>query len=107
MEQQMGLTIDGAEVLTAGRMDVIDPATEQVIGSAPEADREHVERAVTAAAKAFPDWAAASAERTEPLREAAQRIRLAADELGRLTTLEQGKPLAAAVGEAMATAQFF
>jgi acyl-CoA reductase-like NAD-dependent aldehyde dehydrogenase len=107
MVQQMGLTIDGSEVLAADGIDVIDPATEQVIGSAPDAGREHVDRAVTAAAKAFPDWAAASEGRTEPLREAARRIRAAADELGRLTTLEQGKPLAAAVGESMATAQFF
>jgi acyl-CoA reductase-like NAD-dependent aldehyde dehydrogenase len=106
MRPLSGLTIDGAEVQTAERIDVIDPSSGQVIGTAPDATQAHVAQAVAAAARAFPAWAADSDARTAPLREAAARVRSAAEELAWLTTREQGKPLAAAVGEAMAAAQF-
>ena len=41
-----------------GTIDVIGAATEAVIGTIPEGTPADVERAVTAAAAAFPDWAA-------------------------------------------------
>jgi len=107
MHPPAGLTIDGDAVHTTDQIEVIDPATEKVVGTAPDASRDDVEHAVDAAARAFRAWAADSDVRTVALRETAQRVRDAADELGRLTTAEQGKPLAAAVGEAQAVAQFF
>ena len=107
MHLPVGLTIDGAAVHTIDQIEVIDPASETVIGVAPDASRADVEHAVDAAARAFRAWACDSDVRTVASRETAQRVRDAADELGRLTTREQGKPLAAAVGEAHAVAQFF
>ncbi|WP_330477941.1 aldehyde dehydrogenase family protein [Streptomyces platensis] len=49
-----------------GRYEVIDPATEEVVGLAPEASREQVHAAASAAAGAFPAWS-----RTPPQRRAA------------------------------------
>jgi acyl-CoA reductase-like NAD-dependent aldehyde dehydrogenase len=107
MHLPVGLTIDGAAVHTIDQIEVIDPASEKLVGIAPDASRADVEHAVDAAARAFRAWASDSDARTVALRETAQRVRDAADELGRLTTREQGKPLAAAVSEAFAVAQFF
>src|SRR5246127_1337479 len=107
MHLPLGLTIDGAAIHTIDQIEVIDPASERLVGTAPDAGRADVEHAVEAAARAFRAWASDSDARTVTLRETAQRVRDAADELGRLTTCEQGKPLAAAVGEALAVAQFF
>ncbi len=107
MHPPAGLTIDGDAVDTVDQIEVIDPASEKVVGIAPDASRDDVEHAVDAAARAFRGWASDSDIRTAALRETAKRVRDAAAELGRLTTREQGKPLAAAVGEAQAVAQFF
>lgn len=106
MRSSPGLVIDGAEVDADERIDVIDPSSERIIGTAPDASQDHVAQAVAAAARAFPAWAANSDARTVALRAAAARVRSAVDELAWLTTREQGKPLAAAVGEATAAAQF-
>lgn len=49
-----------------GHYEVIDPATEEVVGLAPEASREQVHEAASAAREAFPAWS-----RTPPQRRAA------------------------------------
>ncbi len=50
-----------------GTYDVVNPATEAVVGQAPEASVEQVEAATAAAAEAFPAWSRTSpAERSEP-----------------------------------------
>ena len=55
-----GLYIDGSWVEAAsGRYDVVNPATEQVITSAPDASVAQVEQAIGAARNAFEPWAAA------------------------------------------------
>ena len=43
-------------------IEVIDPATEEVVESVPSGGPEDVDRAVKAAAGAFPEWAATDAE---------------------------------------------
>jgi acyl-CoA reductase-like NAD-dependent aldehyde dehydrogenase len=107
MHPAAGLTIDGAAVHTIDQIEVVDPASEKVVAIAPDASRQDVEHAVDAAARAFRAWASDSDGRAAALHETARRVHDAADELGRLTTQEQGKPLVAAVGEAHAVAQFF
>ncbi len=52
------MTIDGADAPSAARSTVIDPCVERPIATYPEAGPEHLERAVAAAAAAFPAWAA-------------------------------------------------
>ena len=57
-----GEWVDGGE----GTYDIVNPATEQVVGGAPEASADDVHRAAQAAADAFPAWS-----RTDPRERAA------------------------------------
>ena len=75
-------------------IEVIDPATEEVLDVVPAGVPADVERAVAAAGSAFPEWRRTTAvERAQLLHEAAAKMRLHFDELARLLTLEEGKPL--------------
>jgi aldehyde dehydrogenase (NAD+) len=84
------------------RFDVLNPATEQVIASAPDATRDDLDRAIAAARAAFPGWAATPIEdRKAALNAMGQAIMANADAFKRLLTNEQGKPHAEAEGEVM------
>ncbi len=88
--------------------DVINPATEEVVLPVPFGDGSDARAAIEAAAAAQPAWAAMNPyERAAILRRAADLMRLRAPELGRVTTLESGKPLAQAVGEWTVAADLF
>ena len=54
------LLIDGALHPGASTIDVINPATGQLLAVAPRADSIQTERAVAAANRAFPNWSALS-----------------------------------------------
>src|SRR5947199_10517200 len=55
---------------------VINPANEEVIAEVPYGDREDTARAVAAAARAFPEWAAKTAyERAAILKRTAELMR--------------------------------
>ncbi len=56
--------INGAWVPSTGKgtLEVIDSATEEVFATIPEGTPEDVDKAVEAAAAAFPAWAATSRE---------------------------------------------
>jgi acyl-CoA reductase-like NAD-dependent aldehyde dehydrogenase len=70
------------------------PATGESIGEVAQGDREDAGRAVAAARKAFPGWASATAfERADALRRIADACERRRDELARVCTLDQGKPL--------------
>lgn len=72
---------------------VLNPANEQVIGQAPDATREDLDRAVAAARAAFPAWAALPIEKRRAyLTAMAEAILANIDPLKRLLTSEQGKP---------------
>jgi aldehyde dehydrogenase (NAD+) len=45
--------IDGELVSTAGTLDVLNPANEQVVGSVPACGKDELDRAVAAARRAF------------------------------------------------------
>ncbi|WDF75114.1 aldehyde dehydrogenase family protein [Novosphingobium sp. KACC 22771] len=94
MDHAFRLLIDGALVDGAGAMPVINPATGQVFATAPRADAGQLDAAVAAAGRAFPGWAARSyAERRAFLERFADGVEARFEELARLMTLEQGKPL--------------
>jgi succinate-semialdehyde dehydrogenase / glutarate-semialdehyde dehydrogenase len=81
--------------------DVINPATGQAIGRVPFAAAEDTDRAIAAAAAAFGAWRDAGPDGRAPvLRRAAALIHERAAQIGRVMTLEGGKPLAEATGEA-------
>lgn len=86
---------------------VVNPATGDVLGSVPNLGATEAERAVTAADEALPAWRARSAsERSAVLRRWNELILRNLEDLARLLTAEQGKPLAEAVGEIRYAASF-
>src|SRR5882757_2458256 len=102
------MLINGRLVAGAQTLDVINPATEEVLAVAPRADLAQLNQAVAAARSAFPRWAATPLkERAELLNELADAIEERQGELGRLLTEEQGKPLPHAMGEALGAAGIF
>jgi acyl-CoA reductase-like NAD-dependent aldehyde dehydrogenase len=85
---------------TGSRIPVADPATGEAFDEVPAATAEEVDRAVAAAAGAFPDWRRAdAAERAGLLGRLADAAEAGAAELVALLTREQGKPTLEAQGE--------
>ena len=73
---------------------VINPATEEIIGEAPRGTPQDAASAVEAARLAFPEWRDTPAiQRAAALRSVAGSIRAHHNELVRLLTMEEGKPL--------------
>ncbi|MGJ7485997.1 NAD-dependent succinate-semialdehyde dehydrogenase [Variovorax sp. LT2P21] len=106
--KQAGL-IDGEWVQADGgrTVDVTDPATGQAIATVPHMGRAETGRAIAGAAAALPAWRARTArDRAQVLRRWADLMLAHQDDLGRLMTLEQGKPLAEARGEIAYAASF-
>ncbi|MGH6828700.1 MAG: aldehyde dehydrogenase family protein [Rhizomicrobium sp.] len=102
------LLIDGRLEDGDLEMEVINPATEEVLAKAPRASKAQLERAVAAAKGAFPLWSATPvAERSKALQAISGIIQANAGELARLLTQEQGKPLADATGEVFGLAAMF
>ena len=88
------LTIDGEAVTGPSTLDVINPATGLVFATCPAAGRAELDRAVTAARRAFPAWRDRSYEdRAALIGRFCQALRDNAEALAQLLTLEQGKPL--------------
>lgn len=103
----LGLYINGEFIETGNRktLDVINPATEAVLGQLPYATKEDLDYALASAAEAFQSWKHSSPmERSAILRKAAELARERAQIIGRNLTLDQGKPLAQAVGEIISCA---
>ncbi len=87
---------------------VLDPASGEQIATVPRMGASETRAAVEAASAALPAWRArTAAERSAVLRRWAEEMRLHADELALLMTLEQGKPLAEARAEVNYGASFF
>jgi len=88
--------------------DVIDPATEQTLGTVAQAAIEDVDAALSAAERGLAVWRATDAwTRSAALRSVAAVLREWAPDAARLMTAEQGKPLAESEGEWRATADQF
>ena len=108
MYPQLSLYIDGQFISGGGRkeQDIVNPATNQVIGKLPHATREDLDLALTSAQRAFESWRKTSPmERSKILRKVAELARERAQVIGHGITMDQGKPLAESVGEVMATSE--
>ena len=102
------LLIDGKLVDGDMTMDVVNPATEQSVATCSRASEAQLNQAVAAAKAAFPAWSATTVEeRKKAINAIADVIEANGEELARLLTQEQGKPLADATGEVFGTAAFF
>ena len=72
----------------------VAPATGEVYGEIPDSGAEDVERAITAAKKAFPMWSnLTAAERSAHLLRVSQRIEERLDELAAAESKDNGKPV--------------
>lgn len=87
-------TIGGTPVAGETNFAVINPATGEPAGYAPNMGAVELDRAVAAARAAFPEWSAHSDEDLQRICSAVtSRIEEHAGELANIITLEQGKPL--------------
>ena len=97
---KQGSYINGDWVSHTDTFDVVNPANQQLLASVAIAGANEAEQAVLAADNAFAGWAAKpAAERAQLLQAWYQLVMQHQDDLARLLTLEQGKPLSEAKGE--------
>jgi NAD-dependent aldehyde dehydrogenases len=91
------MTIGGKAVAGTATIEVVNPATGEVFATAPDCSKEQLDEAVAAADKAFKSWRDTPiAERQVMVSRAADLLEAHADELARLFTREQGRPVDAA-----------
>ncbi|SAK67305.1 succinate-semialdehyde dehydrogenase (NAD(P)(+)) [Caballeronia calidae] len=101
------LFIDGewCDAKSGETIDVVNPATGDVIGKVAKAGNVDLERVVAASRRGFATWRNMTAlERATIMRKAATLIRERADSIARLMTQEQGKPLTEARIEVLSAA---
>ena len=101
------LLVDGqwADAASGKTIDVVNPATGQVIGTVAHAGIADLDRALASAQRGFEAWRNIPAhERAATMRRAAGLLRERADAIAHLLTQEQGKPLGEARGEVLAGA---
>ena len=92
--KQYTLLIGGERVATPHHAEVRNPSTGDVVGLMPLASEADLDRAVAAAAAAFEGWSRTDdALRANACRTIAERLAENAEDVARLLTLEQGKPL--------------
>ena len=94
--ESLSMFVDGAWVSASEdeRFEALSPSTGETIASVPSGTGEDAERAVAAAAAAFPGWARRSPfERAAALDRVVSLIEGRRDELARTLSLDQGKPL--------------
>lgn len=94
MTKAYPLIIDGKSVPTSSHLDVINPADGQVFALCPSGSSADLDRAVEAARRAFPGWAATpDADRKAAVNALADILEANAGELAELITREQGKTI--------------
>ncbi|MER8543895.1 NAD-dependent succinate-semialdehyde dehydrogenase [Mesorhizobium sp. M1334] len=86
---------------------VLNPSTNEEIAKVPDFGAAETEKAISAAKRAFPSWAGLLAkQRSTTLRQWHDLVVEHADELARILTSEQGKPLSEAKAEILYAASF-
>ena len=95
MTQKYDMTIGGDKVAADSYTEIRNPAnTDEVVGQAPVGTKEHLDKAIAAARKAFGSWRHSSEDqRAEACQAIAKVVTENAEELAVLLTKEQGKPL--------------
>ncbi len=85
---------DWVDAVEGGTMEVLNPATGEVIAEVPRGTQADVDRAVEAAKKALPEWLETTPqERSEALLKLADAIDDNTEELGELESQNVGKPV--------------
>lgn len=88
-------------------VDVTNPATGKVLGTVPKMGAEETRKAIEAAHRAYPQWRAKTAkERSAILRKWYELMLENQEDLAKMMTAEQGKPLKESMGEIAYAASF-
>ncbi|WP_028884248.1 NAD-dependent succinate-semialdehyde dehydrogenase [Taylorella asinigenitalis] len=99
-KQQVLIGDQWMDAYSGETIEVSNPATGETVGTVPKMGTKEAEQAVEAAQRALPQWSAMSAnERSDLLRKWYDLIIEHKEDLARLLTIEQGKPLKEAEGE--------
>ena len=110
MYSKFGQFINGKWQSAANKetYDVINPATEEIIGKASKAAPSDVEKALKSAEKGFEIWKKTpSWKRASIIRKIADLIRKKTEVVAKWLTLEVGKPLIEGLGEVSGAADIF
>ena len=107
LRQQAYINGQWCEADNGARTEILNPATGEPIGSVPNLGRAETRRAIETAQAAQPAWRALTAKaRAQRLRNWFELIMANQEDLARIMTAEQGKPLAEARGEIAYAASF-
>ncbi len=110
MYEKFGQFINGKWIKSSSgeTYDVINPATEEILGKASKANTEDINLALNSAQKGFEIWKNTSPwERSKIIRKISELIRKKKDTLANWLTLEVGKPLNESLGETNGAADIF
>ncbi len=110
MYEKYGQFIDGKwQKSSSGETyDVINPATEEIIGKASKANSKDIQAALKSASAGLKQWRNTSPwERAKIIRKISDLIRERVDVLSKWLTLEVGKPLGEGAGEVNGAADIF
>jgi len=107
LRQQAYLNGEWCEADAGERTEILNPADASLVGSVPNMGGAETRRAILAAQAAQPAWRKLTAkERSLKLRRWGELMLENQEDLARLMTAEQGKPLAEARGEVLYAASF-
>ena len=110
MYSKFGQFIDGKwqPSLSNETYEVLNPATEEVLGNASKASSKDIQKALVSAEKGLEIWRNIDPwKRSQILRKIADLIREKKDNLAKWMTLEVGKPLGEGIAESNAAADIF
>ena len=110
MYEKFGQFIDGKwqQSSSGETYEVINPATEEIIGKASKANSKDIQRALKSAEKGLEIWRNTSPwERSKVIRKISELMRIKVDTLSKWLTLEVGKPLTEGAGEVGGAADIF
>ena len=110
MYDKFGQFINGKWQKSSGgeTYDVINPATEELIGKASRANKKDIDLCLKSAEEGFRIWKNTSPwERSKIIRKISDLIRERKDILSKWLTLEVGKPLSESLGETNGSADIF
>jgi acyl-CoA reductase-like NAD-dependent aldehyde dehydrogenase len=102
-----GVLINGAVPDVGASFEVINPATLEIVGRAPDCGPDQLDAAMRAAQKAFGAWRLDEDRRRDALRLGAARMAESAERIATVLTQEQGKPLKHAMEEVLAIGWWF
>jgi acyl-CoA reductase-like NAD-dependent aldehyde dehydrogenase/acyl-CoA synthetase (AMP-forming)/AMP-acid ligase II len=99
------MSIDGKAMTSPTTFAAVNPATEEIIATVPDATRDHLDAAVAAAQRAFVHWSARPlSERQALVAQIGDAIEAHAEDFMRLLTKEQGKARKGAEWEILGSA---